>query len=218
MGCPDSSVEKQGAGAAMIKTPELARELIEAARAGTSLPVSIKTRIGYNQENLEEWLPSLFAAKPSSITLHLRTRKEMSLVPAHWEFMSKAVEMRDKLAPEVLMIGNGDIKDLEDARAKVAASGADGAMLGRAIFGNPWLFDPSATPGGEEMNAKRLEVLLELAQEFEKLSPPKSFAILKKHIKAFCSGFDGAAELRSKLMKAQNADELAESIKKSAAL
>src|SRR3989344_717166 len=132
MGCPDRTIEKQGAGAAMIKTPELAVEIIRTAKEASNLPVSVKTRIGYNKESLEEWLPALLSANPVATTLHLRTRKEMSLVPADWELMKKAVEIRNKINPKVLLIGNGDVPDLEDARAKANEYGCEGVMLGRA--------------------------------------------------------------------------------------
>ena len=174
-------------------------------------PVSVKTRIGYSTKVLDEWLPALLAAKPAAITLHLRTRKEMSLVPAQWEVMKRAVAMRDTLAPEVLLLGNGDIMDLDDARAKVAESGCDGAMIGRGMFGNPWVF--TGRKADEVPLEEKLAALLELAQRFERLSPPKHFAILKKHIKAFVTGFDGAAELRAKLMAADNARELAAAVR-----
>lgn len=206
MGCPDRSIEGQGCGAAMIRTPEVAREVIRAAKAASSLPVSVKTRVGYHRESLEEWLPALLEEKPAAITLHLRTRKEMSLVPAHWELMRKAVEIRDRVNPSVLLIGNGDVQDLDDARAKAAESGCDGAMLGRAMFGNPWVF--AGRKSEDTPLAEKIEALLELAHEFEKITPPKNFAILKKHIKAFVTGFDGAAELRAKLMQAESATEL----------
>ncbi|TSC64747.1 MAG: hypothetical protein G01um101491_195 [Parcubacteria group bacterium Gr01-1014_91] len=133
MGCPDRSIEKQGAGAAMIKNPELAVKIIKAAQGASSLPVSVKTRVGYNKESLDEWLTALLSANPVAITLHLRTRKEMSLVPAGWELMKRAVEIRNKVNPKVLLIGNGDVQDLEDARAKASESGCDGVMLGRAM-------------------------------------------------------------------------------------
>ena len=210
MGCPDRTIEHQGAGASLVKTPKLAQELICAAQESSPLPVSVKTRIGYNAEMLDEWLPALLEAKPAAITLHLRTRKEMSVVPAQWELMKRAVEMRDRLAPEVLLIGNGDVQDLNDARAKVAESGCDGAMIGRGMFGNPWVFNPGAVTdlNEKDLHLRKLEILVELAHIFAKLSPPKHFAILKKHIKAFVTGFDGAAELRATLMEAESAIDL----------
>jgi len=211
MGCPDRSIEKQGAGAAMIKNPKLAVEIIRAAQEASTLPVSVKTRIGYNTESLDGWLTAILEANPAAITLHLRTRKEMSAVPADWGLMKKAVEIRNRVNPKVLLIGNGDVQDIEYARAKATESGCDGVMLGRAMFGNPWVFagrKPEDTPLSE-----KLTTLLELAHGFEKLSPPKHLAILKKHIKAFVTGFAGAAELRAKLMEAENAHELASAIR-----
>ncbi len=206
MGCPDRTIEKQCAGAALMKDPERAVELIRAAQEASALPVSIKTRVGYNKESLDEWLPPLLEAHPAAITLHLRTRKEMSLVPAQWELMKKAVEIRNRVNPDVLLIGNGDVQDLDDARARVSESGCDGAMIGRGMFGNPWVF--AGRKSEDTPLAEKLAALLELAHGFEKLSPPKHFAILKKHIKAFVTGFDGAAELRAKFMDANSAHDM----------
>lgn len=205
MGCPDRSIEKQGAGAAMIKQPEIARGIIRAART-SGLPVSVKTRIGYNQESIDEWLPVLLEEKPDALTVHLRTRKEMSSVPAHWELLPRVVALRDRISPHTRIIGNGDVKDMEDARRKAEETGADGIMLGRAIFGNPWLFAGRTL---EDVTPKeRLEALAQLSQYFSELKPAKSFHILKKHIKAFVTGFDGAAELRGALMETGDRAEL----------
>lgn len=206
MGCPDRSIEKQGAGAAMMKTPEKAREVIRAAKEA-GLPVSVKTRIGYNAEVMDEWLPALLSEDIAALTVHLRTRKEMSAVPAHWDLMPRAVEIRDRVSPGTPIIGNGDVKDLDDARKKAEETGADGVMLGRGIFGNPWLF--AGRKHEDTPPAERLAALVTLARYFEELRPRKSFHILKKHIKAFATGFDGAAELRAKLMETESADELA---------
>ena len=206
MGCPDRAIERQGCGSAMIKTPKLAREIIRAAQEASSLPVSVKTRVGYTIESLDEWLTTLLEAAPAAITLHLRTRKQMSLVAADWGLMKKAVDIRDRVNPDVLLIGNGDVRDLDDARARAAESGCDGVMLGRAMFGNPWVF--AGRKNEDTPLAEKLAALIELARGFEKISPPKNFAILKKHIKAFVTGFAGAAELRSELMTAGNASEL----------
>lgn len=143
MGCPDKGIEKQGCGSAMIKNPTKAAAIIRAAKRGApNLPISVKTRLGYNKDELEEWLPLLIAESPAVITIHARTRKEMSKVPARWERVARAVEIRNALKSETLILGNGDALSLEDARQKASATGADGVMLGRAIFGNPWLFHP----------------------------------------------------------------------------
>lgn len=210
MGCPDRAVERQGAGAALVKDPKLAAELIRAAQQATRLPVSVKTRVGYSREALDEWLTALLMENPAAITLHLRTRNEMSLVPADWELMKKAVEIRNRVNPKVLLIGNGDVRDLEDARKKISESGCDGAMLGRSMFGNPWIF--AGRKPEDTSLAEKLAALIELAEDFEKLVPKRNFSILKKHVKAFVAGFDGAAELRAKLMVAENAADLSATI------
>src|SRR3989344_7473217 len=218
MGCPDRSIEKQGAGAALIKSPKLAVELIEAAKS-SGLPVSVKTRIGYNTDVLDEWLTAIFEARPAAVTLHLRTRKQMSLVPADWQRMKKAVELRDRLAPGALLIGNGDVMSTEEGECLALDTGCDGIMIGRGMFGNPWVFEGlrksligSGFTKSEHGLEEKLATLLELAHDFEQLSPPKHFAILKKHIKAFVTGFAGAADLRAQLMEANSAAELEKSI------
>ena len=218
MGCPDRTIEKQGAGAKLILNPKLARELIAAAKRGApELPVSVKTRLGYNKDVLEEWLPDLLAAEPAAVILHARTRKEMSKVPARWSKVKRAVEIRDTLGSKTLIVGNGDVKDLDDARAKAFETGADGVMLGRAIFGKPWLF--SYSQEYENDIAKRLRVAVEHTKVFEKLlGDVKNFAIMKKHFKAYAAspgepgrpreGFAGAKELRMKLMETENAAQI----------
>ena len=144
MGCPDRSIEKQGAGAAMMKNPENAQAIIRAAkRGGGGLPVSLKTRLGYDEDVLEEWLPALLSEKPAAVIIHARTRKEMSKVPARWERVKRAVEIRDALGSDTLILGNGDVADMDDAREKAKLFHADGVMLGKAIFGNPYLFHPT---------------------------------------------------------------------------
>jgi nifR3 family TIM-barrel protein len=233
MGCPDKTIEKQGAGAKLITTPLRAVEVIRAAKRGADgLPVSVKTRLGYNKDVLEEWLPVLLKEEPAALTLHARTRKEMSKVDAHWDRVKRAVEIRNEMGSKTLIIGNGDAKDIEDARKKAEESGADGVMLGRAIFGNPWLFSstnsirpeqyPVAEPATSEdvaqapyaaalsaQVATKLRVAVEHTKLFEELlGDIKSFAIMKKHFKAYVEGFDGAKELRVKLMETTNAQEV----------
>ena len=185
------------------------------------LPVSVKTRIGYHQENLEEWLGALLETKPAAITVHARTRKEMSKVPARWKEVARAVELAR--GSGVLIIGNGDVIDLADARAKARETGADGVMLGRAIFGNPWLFNRDSLLQCSQEHWSResaevrekLKVMVEHTELFEKLlGGVKNFAIMKKHYKAYASGFDGAKELRVKLMDAKDAKEVGSIVKK----
>ena len=205
MGCPDKAIEKQCAGSGMIKNPPLAREVIRAAIEGAGgLPVSVKTRIGYNKNEMETWLREVLSEDIAVLTVHLRTRKEMSDVPAHWDLMKRILEIRDEVNKNVLIFGNGDVLDINDAHQKVKETGCDGIMLGRAIFGNPWLF-AGKVPTLEE----KLKVMIEHTKLFEKvLSPHKNFAIMKKHYKAYVNNFEGAKELRVKLMEADNATEI----------
>ena len=215
MGCPDRSVEKQGAGAKLMLNPALARELIAAAKRGApTLPVSVKTRLGYNNDVLEDWLPALLEAEPAAVILHARTRREMSKTPAHWERVARAVKIRDALLSRTLVVGNGDVKDVDDARAKARETGSDGVMIGRGIFGKPWLFDLRSRTVVE-----RLGILIEHVKLFEELlGDVKSFAVMKKHFKAYLSGvalaksdvegFSGARELRARLMESSTATEV----------
>ncbi len=206
MGCPDKRIDKQGAGAALIKTPKLAREIIRAAKEGAGdIPVSVKTRIGYNKNEIDEWIPEILAENPAAITVHLRTRKEMSKAKAQWSLMPKIVELVKET--DIVVIGNGDVLDINDAKEKAKESGVDGVMLGRAIFGNPWLFN-------QEINKKditikeRMQVMVEHTNLFEKLCGCRNFAIMKKHYKAYSAGFEGSKELRIKLMATKNAKEV----------
>ena len=203
MGCPDKSIEKQKAGAAMMKDLELAREIIRAAKRGAGkLPVSVKTRIGYNKVELETWLPNLLRENPAVITVHARTRKEMSNVPARWEFVKRAVEIRDEGKYDTLIFGNGDVLDIDDARKKAKETGCDGVMLGRAIFGNPTLFASQK----ENSKIQNLKILIEHTKAFEEmLTGYKNFAVMKKHFKAYVGDFPGAKELREKLMQTEDA-------------
>lgn len=222
MGCPDRSVEKGCAGAALLKDHALAKGIIRAAKEGAGdLPVSVKTRVGYNKVEIDEWARTLLEEGIAALTIHARTRKEMSKVPARWEHVARVVEIRDEMKVDTLIIGNGDVKDITDARVKVAETKCDGVMLGRAIFTHgPWMFARSRgqSLGRSEAMEKglssaeiseRLRVMVEHTKLFEEmLGGIKSFAIMKKHFKAYANGFDGAKELRMKLMEAKNAKEV----------
>ena len=206
MGCPDRKVEKSGGGAAMMKDQKAALAILEAAREGAgTVPVSVKTRIGYNKVDLE-WIRFILGQNIPALTVHLRTRKEMSDVPAHWDIMPEIVKMRDQIQEKLpmngrtLIIGNGDSDSVADAREKCRKYGCDGVMIGRGIFGKPWLFGAST----EKSPAERLNVLLEHTKLFEKTfcgkKRLKSFDVMKKHFKAYVSSWDGAKELRAELM------------------
>lgn len=218
MGCPDRSVLKSGAGAALIQTPKLAREIIRAALDGVALtgkkiPVSVKTRSGFNKVELEEWIPELIKENIWALTIHARTKKDLSLVPARWEEVKRVVEIVKASGKNILVIGNGDVKDLEDGKKKVLETGCDGIMIGRGTFGKPWLFNKSKK--FQDISTKdRLKILLEHTKLFEKLlGKVKNFAVMKKHYKAYVNGFDGARELRIKLMESKNYTEVHSIIK-----
>lgn len=235
MGCPDRGIEKQGCGSAMIKNPENAKEVIQAAKRGAGhLPVSVKTRLGYNHDQLEEWLPAILSQSPDAVTIHCRTRKDLSKAPARWERVARAVEIRDALGSAARIIGNGDVLGMDDARAKAERTQADGVMVGRALFGNPWFFSmdkqlplrlralPTHGVDREKIITQddsrsdilyvslreRLEVMVEHTKLFAELLPFKNFAVMKKHYKAYVNGFPGAAELRATLMEQNTPEEI----------
>lgn len=210
MGCPDRKVERRGAGAALCQRPELAQDLIRAAQRGAGpLPVSVKIRLGYDRDELDTWLPALLEMQPAAITIHARTRREMSEVPAHWDAVARAVRIRQTLGSSTLLIGNGDVQTIAEARARAEDTGVDGVMLGRAIFGNPWLFHPSMTRDALP-DAERLRVMVEHTQLFETLlGETKSMDRMKKHYKAYLVGIEKADVLLPKLMASQSAAEVA---------
>ena len=208
MGCPDKAVVKQGAGSALIRTPTLAREIIKAAKEGApKIPISVKTRIGFNSIDYKNWLPEILKEKPVALTIHLRTKKEMSDVSAHWELAKDVVKTVRNIDKEIVLIANGDIKDLKEGKEKVLSTGFDGVMIGRGIFGKPWLFDSTLK---KEVTIKgKLKILVEHTKLFNKLlSKQKRFDVMKKHFKAYVNGFDGAKELRIKLMNTNNIKEI----------
>ena len=212
MGCPDRAIEKGKCGAAMMKYPNLAREIIRAAKCGSAraqsrgskgLPISVKTRIGYARNELDTWLPILLGEGLATVTIHARTRNELSDVPARWEHVREAVDIRDRLGVDTLIVGNGDVKDLADARVKSAETGCDGVMLGRAIYGNPWLFaEHVPTP------RERIDGLIEHLHLFDELlGGTVNYATMKKHFKAYISGWDNAKDLRMRLMETNAVQE-----------
>lgn len=212
MGCPDKSIERQGAGAALIKDPKRAQEVILAAKEGArDMPVSVKTRIGYNKNTLEEWIPALLLALPAAITIHGRTRRVMSKVPADWDAIARAAEIiksSGRLPKRPLVIGNGDVASLREARRKARTYGVDGVMIGRGAFGKPWFFDRTGAYADIPLK-KQLRIMVEHTKAFEAhFKEPAAFHVMKKHFKAYVTGFPGARELRVALMGTANASEV----------
>ncbi len=220
MGCPDRAVLRQRSGAALIQDPMNAIAVLNGARRGwgrgeeARMAVSVKTRIGYSELDLK-WIRTLLEQNLPVLTVHLRTRKELSEVPAHWELMPKIVKLRDKVAPNTLIIGNGDVPSIDHATRLIKETGCDGVMIGRGVFGKPWFFAKAHATKTERAKfelsftpRKRLEILIEHAKLYEKTFKGKNFDIMKKHIKAYVSGWDGVKEFRMRLMEAKSAKEL----------
>lgn len=206
-GCPEKNIVKSGGGSGAIRNPEYSVEVIRAVQRGTQgkIPVSVKTRLGFNRDEVETWIPKLLETGLAALTVHFRTRKEMSAVPARWERMSRIKVLRDKISPDTVLIGNGDVETLEVGRVLAKKYGADGVMIGRGIFGNPWLFDQEKK---EIPLEEKLSVMLEHTKLYTDLLPMKNFNIMKKHYKAYVNGFDGAKDLRVKLMESNSYEEI----------
>lgn len=217
MGCPDRHVNAAGGGAAMIRTPELAIECIKQARQATNLPVSVKTRLGYTYvDEFREWLPTILREHPAALTVHLRTRKEMSKVPAHFELIPEIVELRDDISPATKLVINGDIKNLQDIKER-QAPGVDGWMIGRGVFENPYCFAGRTGTRAElfELLNFHLDLFDKTSQEtLKKYGHNLSFEPLKHYFKIYINNYDGAKELRAKLMECHSTDEAREILRK----
>lgn len=208
-GCPDRHVNAAGGGAAMIKTPELAIECYRKAKESTKLPVSIKTRLGYTYiEEWESWLTILLNEHPAALTIHLRTRKEMSKVPAHYELIPDIIKLRNTLSLETILIINGDIKDKNHAmKLHEQYPEIDGFMIGRGVFQNPYCFTKHI--GTREELLDLLYFHLDKFNE-ENQSNTHSFEPLKHYFKIYLNSFPGASDLRAKLMETHSTAEARE--------
>lgn len=207
MGCPDKAVVKQGSGAALCQNPELANQLIKAAKRG-GLPVSVKTRLG--SSNINEWKPwltNLLKQDIVNLTIHLRTRKEMSKVPAHFELIPEIKKLRDEIAPNTLLTINGDINDRAHGLELVKQYGVDGIMIGRGIFRNPYAFTEKKHGTKQEL-INLLHLHLDLFDKYSTDSEPRKFEPLKRFFKIYINSFEGASELREKLMHTKSTDEV----------
>lgn len=202
-GCPDKHVNKAGGGAAMIKTPELAVECFRNARENTDLPVSVKTRLGWSQvEEYHDWLPVLLAEHPAALTVHLRTKKEMSKVPAHYELIPEIVKMRGEISPSTKLVMNGDIRDRAHALELYEKyPEVDGFMIGRGVFQNPYCFTDHQPTRAELME------LLKLHLDLFETHAEVSYEPLKHYFKIYVNNFPGAADLRARLMETHSVSE-----------
>ena len=204
MGCPVKKIVKHNACSALIKFPELAREIVLATKEGTGLPVSVKTRIGFNEVETERWIADLLKVKPAAITIHGRTQKMQSEGKADWNEVLKAVSIRDIMNPETLIMGNGDVSDYDDGLEKAASYRADGLMVGRGIFSNPAFFADPRDLNPEE----RIQLLRKHITRFgDCWEGQKNYAILKRFFKIYVHSFENATDLRARLMNTNSCKE-----------
>ncbi|MDU0451593.1 tRNA dihydrouridine synthase [Staphylococcus chromogenes] len=207
MGCPVDNVVKNGKGSGLILRPETAAEIIQAAKAG-GLPVSVKTRLGYYEiEEWKVWLKHVLEQDIANLSIHLRTRKEMSNVDAHWELIEAIKTMRDAVAPQTLLTINGDIPDRQKGLELAAKYGVDGIMIGRGIFNNPFAFEKEPREHTSKELLDLLRLHLTLFDTYSK-DETKRFKSLHRFFKIYVRGIKGASELRNKLMQTQSTDEV----------
>lgn len=208
MGCPDSSAVKSGGGSGMIRTPELAAEMIAAAKK-SGLPVSVKTRLGYSRvDERQDWLTHILQQDVVNLTIHLRTKKEMSKVEAHFELIPDIKKLRDANAPQTLLTINGDIRDRAHGEELVREHGVDGVMIGRGIFHNPFAFEAEPHAHTREELIGLLRLQLDLHDKYSAEFEPRKFEPLKRFFKIYIRDFDGASELRDKLMHTKSTQEV----------
>jgi len=214
-GCPDKSVIKKGACSALINDRTLAREIITATQAGAAgkLPVSFKTRIGFDKVDTQDWLKFLLSFSPAAITVHGRTAKQMSKVDNNWAEIRKAVTIRDQLKSKTLIIGNGDIINLKDAYQKIKDYHLDGIMIGRGVFHDPFIFNPKKSIQ-DLSRQQKIDLLLQHLKLFVNTwGDQKSFHILKRFFKIYIKDFPGALALRTQLMNTSSAKKVSTILK-----
>ncbi|WP_088103082.1 tRNA dihydrouridine synthase [Halalkalibacter urbisdiaboli] len=208
MGCPAPNVAPNGKGCGLIRRPDVAAELIQAAKAG-GLPVSVKTRLGYTDvDEWHGWLTHVLKQDIANLSIHLRTKKEMSKVPAHWELIPEIKKLRDQIAPDTLLTINGDIPDRQTGLDLVDQYGVDGVMIGRGIFKNPFAFEKEAKEHSSQELLNLLRLHLDLYDHYSKQFITRPFKSLHRFFKIYVSGFRGASELRNQLMNTESTDEV----------
>ncbi len=214
MGCPVKNVVKLGACSALINNQELAKNLIKATQKGVDgkIPVSVKTRVGFSEVDLK-WIEFLLQQNLAALTIHGRTAKQQSKVPNDWELIGKVRQLRDQIAPETLIIGNGDVLSRKQGEELAQEYGLDGIMIGRGIFQDPYVFSRDS-PWGRMRTEEKLNLYKKHIKMFAKeWGGKKNPAGLKKFAKVYISGFDGASELRSKIMVCDDARSMTEVLK-----
>lgn len=206
MGCPVPNVATRGKGSGLILQPELAAEIIQASKAG-GLPVSVKTRLGfYEVDEWKEWLTHILKQDIANLSIHLRTRNELSQVDAHWELIPEIKKLRDEIAPHTLLTINGDIPDRQKGLELAELYGVDGIMIGRGIFKNPFAFEKEPREHSSEEHLDLLRLQLDLQDQYAEILP-RSMSALQRFFKIYVKGFRGASELRNGLMQTKTTDE-----------
>lgn len=207
MGCPVRDVVKSGSGAGLIGNYDLAKEIIDSVKKGAGgLPISVKTRLGVNENVATEWITFLLRQGLTALTVHGRIAKQMSKGDADWEEIGEIVKLRNEISPNTIIIGNGDIKSYEEVTLAGKKYGVDGVMIGRGIFTNPWVFDPRALPHTKEDYFKLLIKHIDL---FEATwGHTKNFEVIKKFFKMYIKDYEGANTFRQKLMEAKSLEEM----------
>jgi tRNA-dihydrouridine synthase len=268
MGCPARKVAAAGCGAALIRAPSSAREIIRAVKRGIKdwyegrtlndaglgdgiieeiklangrraghetprqrriIPVSVKTRLGYDRNVIDEWLPTLLEERLAAISLHGRTLEQGYKGEADWDAIGRAVEIAK--GSSTLILGNGDVHDLRDAYRRARETRVDGVLIGRGAQGNPWLFrDKESVKQALRTNsalaiestpvslAERFQVIVEHSEHFENFCGPSRFMAMRKHLTWYCCNFRGAAEMRARMACANSAEEVRRCLMKYAAL
>lgn len=260
MGCPSKNVAASGSGAGLIRTPEVARSIMQAARRGIedwvggqtlervgfkpariaairrlneerggdvialrrSIPLSVKTRLGYDSVVVESWIAHLLEERPAVISLHGRTLRQMYRGAADWSAIARAAAMAKGTG--TLLCGNGDLHGMDDVVSRVRETGVDGVLVGRAVLGAPWFFrakerarqfarepnGPCTELGSETTISldQRFAVLLDHARQFQVLCGERQFHRMRKHLGWYCKGFPHAAALRARMFRVSSVSEL----------
>lgn len=209
MGCPVKTVIKNGACAALINNRESAGQIIDATRkgAGNNFPVSVKTRVGFTTVDMG-WIEFLLSKKLDMLSIHSRTAKQLSNVPADWDLIGHAKQMRDSLSPDTLIAGNGDVASRFEGLQLAKKYKLDGIMIGRGIFHDPFLFSEESpwkdySPQQKlDLFAKHIELYMNTYKKSE-----RRFEALRKFCKVYINGFDAAGDLRTQFMQASNSNE-----------
>ena len=217
MGCPVKKIAKKGGGSALIKDHKLAIELVEKVVKAVKVPVTVKTRLGWDnkKENIEEFLLLLQDAGATMITLHGRTRKQGFSGKSDWEMIGRLKKLL-----EIPVIANGDIKNPEDAINCLRKTNADGVMIGRGILGSPWKVGEidyairEAKDFKEPNLEEKLCLIIEHLEELIKEKGDHGLLIARKHISWTCKDFTGASSFRNSLVRATDKNEVKKLIKK----